>query len=78
MGRSESLIKRGDSSFSPKYTLGIASSQLRIGGRATELEWGAYPAAHPNQTPNTGATISGDSPRGISFTVERETTQTVC
>ena len=52
--------------------------QLRIRGRETELVGGPSPATLPNQTPNTGVTISGVSPRGISFAVERETTQTIC
>ena len=52
--------------------------QLRSGGRETELVWGSSQSTLPNQTPNTIATISGVSPRGISFAVERETTQTVC
>ena len=52
--------------------------QLRIRGRETELVGGPSPATLPNQTPNTGVTISGVSQRGISFVVERETTQTIC
>ena len=51
---------------------------LRIRGRETELVGGVSPRTLPNQTPNTDASISGVSPRGISFAVERETTQTTC
>ena len=51
---------------------------LRIGGRDTDLVWGLSPGTLLNQTPNTGATIMGVSPRGISYAVERETTQTTC
>ena len=51
---------------------------LRVRGRETELVGGPSPATLPNQTPNTNATISGVSRRGISFVVERETTQTIC
>ena len=52
--------------------------QLRRGGRETELVWGSSKGTLPNQTPNTMSTISGVSPRGISFAVERETTQITC
>ena len=51
---------------------------LRHGGRDTESVGGSSQTTLLNQTPNTGATISGVSPRGISFAVERETTQTIC
>ena len=61
-----------------RNSLRASLGPLRVGGRETELEWGPFPATQPNQTPNTNATISGDRPRGISFAVERETTQTIC
>ena len=48
---------------------------LRVGGRDTELVWGFSPSTLPNQTPNTGVTISGVSRRGISFVGERQTCQ---
>ena len=51
---------------------------LRSGGRDTDLVWGPSRGTLLSQTPNTIAIISGVSPRGISFAVERETTQTVC
>ena len=51
---------------------------LRTGGRDTESGWGSSKGTLLNQTPNTGVTISGVSPRGISFAVERETTQITC
>ena len=51
---------------------------LRTGGRDTESAWGTSKCTLLNQTPNTDATISGVSPRGISFAVERETTQITC
>ena len=48
--------------------------QLRVGGRDTELGWGASKPTHLNQTPNTNAHITGVSLRGISSADERETT----
>jgi len=39
---------------------------------------GPYQGTHRDQTPNTETTILGVSPRGISFVVERETTQIAC
>ena len=40
------------------------------------MKMGAHQATHFNQTPNTGITITGVRPWGISFTVKRETAQT--
>ena len=61
-----------------RNSLRASLESLRTGGRDTELVWGPSPGTLLNQTPNTGAIISGVSPRGISFAVERETTLTIC
>ena len=75
MGRSQSLIKPGDSSFSPKWLWGQPRG-VRRGGRATEsvrgpsrLPVGTQLRIPPRWTPGVRAW-------GISFTLERETTQT--
>ena len=72
-GQSNSVIAR-----SLRNIFRDSLEPLRTGGRDTELDGGPSRGTPLNQTPNTGATISGVSPRGISFAVERETTLTIC
>jgi hypothetical protein len=42
------------------------------------MKRGGYPPAAFNQTPNTAVTIPGVRLWGITFMVERETTQLAC
>ncbi len=74
MGRSERLIKLGDSWFSPK-AIEVAPRVITPGGRAL-LRLGGHPAL-PNRCKLRipGSVITGDTRRGINFVVERETTQ---
>ena len=75
MGRSESLIKPGDSSFSPKWLEGQPRTFPR-GGRATEFERGAPRLPVETQLRIPCRASPGVRARGISFALERGTTQT--
>ena len=76
MGRSESLIKPGDSSFSPKWLEGQPRRFCPAGVERRNSAGGlpAYPPK-PNSEYRVGPT-PGVRARGISFALQRGTTQT--
>ena len=76
MGRSESLIKPGESSFSPKWLEGQPRTFDPAGGRATEFGRGAPRLPAETQLRIPRGNHPGVRARGRSFALERETTQT--
>ena len=75
MGRSESLIKPGDSSFSPKWLEG-QPRVIACGGRATESGWGPPRVPTGTQLRIPHVRIPGVRTRGRISALERGTAQT--
>ena len=75
MGRTESVIKPRDSSFSPKWLEG-QPRELSGGGRATESGRGPSQGTRRNPTPNTARPTPGVRTWGRISTLKRETAQT--
>ena len=68
-------IERGDSWFSPKCIEVQPGYNPDGGGRALD-GCGGVTLTKPNQTANAATSGPGVRRRGLSFVVERETTQT--